>query len=241
MVLAGPLQSWGVDSRFTTRATGALPTKSGVIGLAAAALGRKRTDSIDDLAALRFGVRADQPGTTLRDYHTMQLAKETKLSDRHYLQDAIFTVALSGGLEPLEAIRTAIRRPAYPLSLGRRSCVPDGPIPVSIHDGDLEDVLRAEPWHATVKHQAGLRVQVAALHLQVEATPAHEHVVQVRDQPVSFDSGHRQYSVRWAATVVPVQMPNPQYTQPRAKIAPIHDPLQALLEMDNNSASPQLK
>lgn len=233
MVLAGPLQSWGIDSRFTTRATGTLPSKSGIIGLAAAALGRKRTDPISDLAALRFGAREDQPGTTLRDYHTMQLPRETKLSERHYLQDAVFTVALSGDRELLENIRTAVRCPVFPLSLGRRSCVPDGPIPVSIHDGELEDVLRAEPWHATAKHQTGLRVQTAALHLQVEATPAHTHAVPVRDQPVSFDTTHRQYTVRWAATVAPVQMHNPHYAQPMQPVGPIHDPLQALLDMDD--------
>jgi CRISPR system Cascade subunit CasD len=42
-----------------------------VIGLCAAALGRDRTDDIGDLAALRFGVRADRRGTPVRDYHTI--------------------------------------------------------------------------------------------------------------------------------------------------------------------------
>ena len=60
--LAGPLQSWGDSSRFTRRETRAEPTKSGVLGLLAAAQGRRRTDPILDLAALRFGVRIDQPG-----------------------------------------------------------------------------------------------------------------------------------------------------------------------------------
>jgi len=38
--LAGPLQSWGDSSRFATRGTRREPTKSGVIGMVAAALGR---------------------------------------------------------------------------------------------------------------------------------------------------------------------------------------------------------
>ena len=36
--LAAPLQAWGADSKFETRKTNREPTKSGVIGLLAAAL-----------------------------------------------------------------------------------------------------------------------------------------------------------------------------------------------------------
>ncbi len=69
--LAAPLQSWGVVSRFSQRDTHTRPTKSAIIGLCAAALGRDRTDPIDDLAELVYGVRADHPGTPVRDYHTV--------------------------------------------------------------------------------------------------------------------------------------------------------------------------
>ncbi|MCM1950958.1 type I-E CRISPR-associated protein Cas5/CasD [Streptomyces sp. G2] len=69
--LAAPLQSWGVASRFARRDSHVRPTKSAVVGLVAAALGRDRTHSVDDLAALVFGVRADHPGTPVRDYHTV--------------------------------------------------------------------------------------------------------------------------------------------------------------------------
>ncbi|MFJ4774130.1 type I-E CRISPR-associated protein Cas5/CasD [Streptomyces uncialis] len=69
--LAGPLQSWGVASRFALRDTHPRPTKSGVVGLCAAALGLDRDEPLGELAALLFGVRADRPGTPLRDYHTV--------------------------------------------------------------------------------------------------------------------------------------------------------------------------
>lgn len=234
MVLSGPLQSWGTDSRFTTRGTGLLPTKSGVIGLTAAALGRERTDPIDDLAALRFGARGDQPGSILRDYHTVDLGKTTKLSDRHYLQDAVFTVGLSGGEALLEAILSALRTPAFPLSLGRRSCVTDGPIAGAIHDGDLETVLRAEPWHATGKHMKGIGAAVARLQLVVDATPDHPHADPVNDQPVSFDSAHRRYAVRFAASLEPVLMDNPAHRERRYALGPIHDPLSCLLDLETD-------
>ncbi|MBF6357022.1 type I-E CRISPR-associated protein Cas5/CasD [Nocardia higoensis] len=69
--LAGPLQSWGSRSRFAHRDTDLRPTKSGVIGLCAAAMGLDRADPLGPLAELRFGVRADRPGTVIRDYQTV--------------------------------------------------------------------------------------------------------------------------------------------------------------------------
>src|SRR5262245_44963159 len=68
--LAGPMQSWGTQSRFSVRDTGLEPSKSGVVGLLCAALGRKRHEPLDDLARLQMGVRADRPGRVARDYHT---------------------------------------------------------------------------------------------------------------------------------------------------------------------------
>ncbi|GAB3654318.1 hypothetical protein GCM10027589_12940 [Actinocorallia lasiicapitis] len=95
--LAGPLQSWGVDSRFSRRDSRSRPTKSAVIGMCAAALdvghvGDLNACEIDcgcdapcdcargcgceracgrKLAETRFGVRADHPGVPTRDYHTV--------------------------------------------------------------------------------------------------------------------------------------------------------------------------
>ncbi|MFJ7278960.1 type I-E CRISPR-associated protein Cas5/CasD [Kitasatospora sp. NPDC098663] len=68
--LAGPLQSWGT-SGLAHRDTHSRPTKSGVIGLCAAALGVPRGEPLGRLAEVLFGVRADRPGTPLRDYHTV--------------------------------------------------------------------------------------------------------------------------------------------------------------------------
>ncbi|AYF78364.1 type I-E CRISPR-associated protein Cas5/CasD [Nocardia yunnanensis] len=79
--LAGPLQAWGTLSKFKHRDTDPdRPTKSGVIGLLAAADGHDRSETDPDypdalplktLAGLRFGVRADRPGVLVRDYHTV--------------------------------------------------------------------------------------------------------------------------------------------------------------------------
>src|SRR4051794_39949025 len=95
--LSGPMQSWGTRSRFDDRDTERLPSKSGVIGLLCAAQGRPRLAQIEDLAALRMGVRADRAGILATDYHTAQNVarassgtKDTEPSRRHYLADAVF-------------------------------------------------------------------------------------------------------------------------------------------------------
>lgn len=69
--LAGPMQAWGDSARFVRRTTRHEPTKSGVVGLLASALGRGREESVEDLAQLEMGVRADQPGTLLRDFQAL--------------------------------------------------------------------------------------------------------------------------------------------------------------------------
>lgn len=68
--LRGPLMAWGLDADWETRPTMSRPTKSGVLGLVANALGRDEADDISDLAALRFSVRADRPGQVIMDDQT---------------------------------------------------------------------------------------------------------------------------------------------------------------------------
>lgn len=68
--LEAAMQAWALAARGTHRDCYARPTKSGVIGLVANALGRDFADPIGDLAALRFGVRVDRPGQLEIDYHT---------------------------------------------------------------------------------------------------------------------------------------------------------------------------
>ena len=121
--LAGPLQSWGDSSRFTTRATRREPTKSGVIGLLAAAQGRRRTDSLEDLLTLRFGVRTDQPGSIVRDFQTAMdwahpkkdgRVKAMPLSNRYYVADAVFVAAVEGDPSLPPGVGRGNQRPGVP-------------------------------------------------------------------------------------------------------------------------------
>ncbi len=156
MVLKGPMQSWGSSSRFARRDTNPVPTKSGVIGMIAAALGIGREDSLSRFEGLRFGVRADQPGVLLDDYQTAKTEKGDMLplSHRFYLQDAVFLAALESE-DPvrLAEFQNALRAPYYPLFLGRRTCVPDGPIVTFLTDLTLEEALQSIPWQAEEWYQ----------------------------------------------------------------------------------------
>lgn len=167
--LSGPMQSWGVQSRFRVRDTGREPSKSGVVGLLCAALGRPRAAPVDDLAGLRMAVRVDREGRLLRDYHTA--GKDgfrtsegsvkygsTLLSTRYYLADAVFLVGLEGERALLAGLHAALRDPVWPLFLGRKAFVPGGPVWLAdgLRDEELEAALSAYPWlggDATAREQ----------------------------------------------------------------------------------------
>lgn len=205
--LAGPLQSWGRPSRYNRRETHHQPTKSGVLGLLAAAQGRPREAPISDLLALRLGVRTDQPGSLLRDYHTVSdhrgrpmpssqvnakglqkktsPAKHTGVTTRYYLQDAVFAAALHGPATFLEALEHAVRTPVFPLSLGRRSCPPAGPLSMGLYpDTPLAEALSSVPWLAADHH----RKKIHGTHVTLTATvedPDGEHTLD--DTPDTYD------------------------------------------------------
>lgn len=122
--MEGPMQSWGLRSRWDVRDTGHEPTKSGVIGLIGCAMGLSRgepeLERID--RGFLFGVRIDRPGIISTDYHTVtgyhrtaagdfkhsgssgkaksltkaqEYGESTIVSQRDYLHDSAFLVALA--------------------------------------------------------------------------------------------------------------------------------------------------
>lgn len=147
--LAGPMQSWGVQSRFGVRDTGLEPSKSGVIGLLCAAWGIPRSNehTTQLLAAFKMGVRVDKEGYLGMDFHTAQNVykagggtKKTEISHRYYLADAVFLVGLeSAELDFLAQLHSALRNPVWPLYLGRKSFVPSPPVylPDGMRVGEL--------------------------------------------------------------------------------------------------------
>lgn len=198
LLLKGPMQSWGHTSRYRDRTTASYPTKSGVVGLLAAAEGRRRSEPIEDLARLRFAVRVDQPGALLRDYQTAQRWQSggsTSLVGRYYLSDAVFLAALeSPERELLDGIAEALFSPRFPLFLGRRSCPANPDLLQGVHDADAVSTLRSADWFASEAHRR-TRPQQLSLPIFRDALPGEKGDPR-QDVPLSFDQAHRRYGWR---------------------------------------------
>ena len=234
--LAGPMQSWGASSRFTRRSTEAFPTKSGLVGLLAAAQGRRRSDPVEDLAQLRFAVRVDQPGQLLRDFHTAHRGDTSMpLSYRFYWADATFGAFVEGPDDMIEALAQAIVRPVFPLYLGRRSCPPTMPLRLAVREGSAWDVLHDTPWMAAeyykkrLCYQQFVTVRVVADQGVIPAGDGISSARTLQDVPVSFDSECRTYTLR-TVEETRLELENPQYVEkkPGAHSGLVHDPMEVL-------------
>lgn len=244
--LAGPLQSWGCDSRFTERKTRHEPTKSGVVGILAAALGRRREDPIEDLAALPLAVRVDQPGSYERDFQTAHTRKYDRvsgmwvfdkslpLSQRYYLSDAVFVVGIEVPDERLDELAQSLIHPAFPLYLGRRSCPPAEKLLIGTYpEVSLIQTIGKHPWEASsrmlLKRHAEDETVVCTV-LRDALPNDSESLLRetVRDVPLSFSQEHRMYGWR---TVVRenIRVPNPQHVGFDGQN---HDPMAALEKME---------
>jgi len=162
--LEGPLQSWGERARWDVRDSAPEPTKSGVVGLLACALGLSADKDLSALSQqLCVGVRCDRPGAQLVDYHTvvggiMSEGKikrnattgepETVVSRRAYLCDASFLIAVQAGPEMIGRLTQAIQSPVWPVYLGRKSCPPACPLFEGVGEySTLEAALAGWPWY----------------------------------------------------------------------------------------------
>ncbi len=152
--LYGPMASWGQAAVGGERPTGMAPGRAALLGLIGAALGVKREDTSGQkqlFDELQVAVKQLSAGTLMRDYHTVQTPSTDKkhrhftrkselsvsklntvLSSRHYRQDGVWIVAvyLKEGAKhlTLEQVQERLKRPIYPLYLGRKSCPPALPL-----------------------------------------------------------------------------------------------------------------
>ena len=217
--LAAPFQSWGIDSKFERRNTGRSPSKSGVLGLCAAALGYKRHDdtNIGKMINLRFGVRIDKPGTLIRDFHMAHeeefwdkedrtkinhLLSQSKkntisyLTNRYYLADAAFLAGLEGDETLLKEIEYAIRYPMFPIFLGRRACPPEGRVCLGIFPDPLQVALEKYPsisGYYKPNYQKNYKPRI------VIDADNNEHIkgkYLLRDVPQSYNPIHRKHGFR---------------------------------------------
>ena len=213
--LAGPLQSWGTESRFNTRQTGVTPSKSGVIGLLAAALGLRRDSDLACLRQLRFGVRTDQEGALLRDFQTVHIPKRNapEITYRYYLADAVFLAGLESDDEQyLKDLESALRAPVWAPYLGRRSCPPTQPFVLGIRSLGLYDALAREPWQVSewkkaewARKNAG---KMPELPIFMDADASGYGRTVVSDEPISFDQRDRRYGFRAVEGMRPITPPD---------------------------------
>lgn len=187
--LAAPLQSWGSSSKFEIRTTEKMPTKSGVLGMVAAALGMGRDADLSNpeipLNRLKFGVRADCEGEDITDFHTAH-GEKSYVTYRHYLCDAVFLAGLEGDEDFLKQLEIALQNPRFPLFLGRRSCPPTLPIVIGIRNLPLETALCKEAPLIN-RHDNMLRIQI-----ETDCPDAG----MIQDVPLSFNPERRCYGYR---------------------------------------------
>jgi CRISPR system Cascade subunit CasD len=166
--LDGPLQAWGGVALDTRRPTLPFPTRSGLAGLLASAIGWRYRDGEKTTAlhdGLRFAVRQDRAPVRIDDFQSVDLGRETRswtrwgvekrggafatethLLDKEYLADGSFLVAMTlreSAPVGLDEIEEALKYPARPLFLGRKGCPPALPILVGrISASSPYDALR---------------------------------------------------------------------------------------------------
>lgn len=161
LLLDGPLQSWGLSSRFQRRATELYATKSGVVGLICAAVGlpkgsveeRKMLPELAKLKMTCISIPRKPPAGTeslpvvrLEDFHTVLGTRRASglmnpdpvVTHRQYLADARFGVILSGEQVLLSRVAAALEDPTWGVWFGRKSCLPAEPICRGIFETQAE-------------------------------------------------------------------------------------------------------
>jgi len=210
-----PMQSWGVQSNFTHRDTGLEPSKSGVIGLLCAALGKPRDETDPDnigkptltqLAQLKMGARVDREGLLKVDYHTAQHVmkaggqpfkglKNTELSQRYYLADAAFLVGLEGDTDLLNKLQHALHSPHWLLFLGRKAFVPSEPLWLEngLRTGENEqDLYTALTLYPRLRPKQN-EYDDGQMRLVIEDNKGE---ITRRDVPLCFVKGQRDFTTR---------------------------------------------
>lgn len=170
-----PLMSFGgvlVDQHNRTER---FPGRAMLTGLIANALGWHHADAqaLNDLQSrIAYAARWDVPPISLRDYHTVDLGqphlakagwttrgapehrdggeskKGTHQRYRHYWANGVMTLALAlrHGTPDIETVTTTLQRPARPLFLGRKTCLPASRLVLGLRAAtDTLSALRAEP------------------------------------------------------------------------------------------------
>ncbi|BAH87633.1 type I-E CRISPR-associated protein Cas5/CasD [Streptococcus mutans] len=216
---AGPLQSWGTNSHFETRHTDFYPSKSAVIGMIAASLGYRRNEDekIRKLNELDFAVRVDQQGNLLRDWHNAKSdkRKDPYTTNRYYLEDAVFVVAISHqNYAFIQMIEDGLRSPYFQPFMGRRAC----PLPVDfivqVTNDSALDSLKQLDWQAATWYMKRQSTDDRiSLEIYTDSYLTGKESYQLRqDKVLSFSQKERKFGFRYESRVR-VEVLNPLWQE----------------------------
>lgn len=212
---SGPLQSWGTNSDFETRHTDLYPSKSAVIGLVAASLGYRRDEyeEIQKLNELDFAVRIDQKGNLKRDYQTAKSYKKngdvlrTYVTNRYYIEDGIFSVALGhDNNEFIEGISYAVQNPYFQSYMGRRSLPLTSDFYIGIVDTDVISSLENLQWQASDWYKKRNNdIKSLTVYSDFKLSP-NKNKHYRKDKVISFDQKARTFAYRYESrSTVPLK------------------------------------
>ena len=208
MKFSEPLQSWGTGSNFETRHTDFYPSKSAVIGMISAGFGYRRDDdiAIRRLNELSFGVRIDQRGSLLRDYHIAQKYKingnfeRTYVTNRYYIEDAVFIVAISHEDDSfMEEIYKALEYPYFQHFMGRRSLPLGYDFIQGMFDNDIVNCLESHEWMASSWYKKKYRNDKFVgleIYADSDLIDDNSHILR-KDRPISFSQKNRRFGFRY--------------------------------------------
>ncbi len=214
--LEGPMQAWGYDSYFGVRQSLDFPTKSGVLGMLLAGMGKggSQEELLAELSPLShtcFSLSRSHSVQRMVDYHvvgngfrsegweSMMIPRKrdggyavgggSKLTFRHYLQDAVFAVIMEIPSFISDAVESAFEYPVWPIFLGRKCCVPSKPI----FRGIYPEYDAAEIALRALSEQEKCRLVFRAYEGN---EPESGDVLVLHDVPICFGT-HKRYSSRY--------------------------------------------
>lgn len=203
---AGPLQSWGTDSKFETRYTDFYPSKSAVIGMIAASFGYRRDEDekIKQLNDLDFAVRVDQRGNLLRDYQIATAYKpdgrfeRNYVTNRYYLEDAIFVVAIGGEDDFIDKIEQSLKNPYFQTFFGKRSNPINPDFILDKTNQGVVESLENISWQAGNWYKKDYKNKSRVeLEVYIDGDLIKKSVSKFRkDRVESFSQKHRQFGYR---------------------------------------------
>lgn len=155
--LEAPMMAFGSSASWDFKDSLNFPTKSAIIGMLSSALGYPKGDSriIELSRKLKVSVRIDRKGTKLSDYQIISggtynangdFLDETKTSNRTYLADASFLVAICGEEDILMACKNALDDPEWIPFIGKKSCIQSVPLTgrISCEYGSVDEAFDKE-------------------------------------------------------------------------------------------------